>query len=122
MNLPISSPTKFLGFQSPTYTLIPKVVADTLMQDLTTGELRSLLYILGHTFGWKKHSDQISISQFLNGIKTKDGEIKDSGVGLSKKALLQSLKSLEEKGIVTRKRRMTRMADVGEQYPRAWGA
>lgn len=111
MSLSNSSPIKFLGFQSPTYTLIPKVVADSLMQDLTTGELRCLLYVLGHTFGWKKYADQISISQFLNGIKTKDGEIKDSGVGLSKKALLQSLKSLEEKGIITRRRRMTRMGD-----------
>ena len=100
-----------MGFQSPTYTLIPKVVADSLMQDLTTGELRCLLYILGHTFGWKKYTDQISISQFMHGIKSKEGEVKDLGVGLSKNALLKSLSFLEGKKLIHRKRRMTRMGD-----------
>lgn len=111
MSLSNSSPTKFLGFQSPTYTLIPKVVADLIMQDLSTGELRCLLYILGRTFGWKKNADKISLSQFLNGIQTKEGIQKDFGVGLSKKTLLLSLKALEEKGIILRKRTMTRMGD-----------
>jgi hypothetical protein len=111
MSLSNLSPTKFLGFQNPTYTLIPKVVADLIMQDLSTGELRCLLYILGRTFGWKKNTDKISLSQFLHGIQTKEGIQKDFGVGLSKKTLLLSLKALEEKGIIVRKRTMTLMGD-----------
>ncbi len=99
------SGTEFKGFQSPTYTLIPKVVADALMQDLTTGELRVLLYVMFHTFGWKKASDQISLSQFLNGIVKKDGTIIDQGAGLSKVTLLSALRSLEEKNLIVRKRR-----------------
>ena len=99
------SGTEFKGFQSPTYTLIPKVVADALMQDLTTGELRVLLYVMFHTFGWKKASDQISLSQFLNGIVKKDGSLVDQGAGLSKVTLLSALRSLEEKNLILRKRR-----------------
>jgi hypothetical protein len=111
MNSSSLTPDPFLGFKSPNYTLIPKAVADSIMQDLTTGELRCLLYILGRTFGWKKPTDQISLSQFLNGIQSREGEVKDLGVGLQKPALLKSLASLQEKKLIHRKRRMTRMGD-----------
>ncbi len=35
------------------------------------------------TFGFKKDSDHIALSQLLNGIATRDGRILDRGVGLS---------------------------------------
>lgn len=111
MNSSSLTPDPFLGFKSPNYTLIPKAVADSIMQDLTTGELRCLLYILGRTFGWKKPTDQISLSQFLNGIQSREGEVKDLGVGLQKPALLKSLASLQEKKLIHRNRKMTRMGD-----------
>jgi len=96
----------FRGFQSPRYTQVPDELFDELMPFLSGAELKVLLYITRKTFGWKKDSDNISISQMLNGVERRhDGAPVDHGVGLSKKTLLQALNSLEAKHIILTQRR-----------------
>jgi len=99
--------TTFQGFKGPNYTIVPDELFDQLMVDLSGAELKVLLYIVRRTFGFKRDSDNISLSQMLNGIQTRDGRVLDRGVGLSKKTLLQALNSLEERNIILTQRRQS---------------
>src|SRR5215831_6575531 len=72
-------------------TLESNKSVDDLMSHLSGAELKVLLYIIRRTFGFKKDADNISLSQLLNGIVTRDGRRMDYGVGLSKPTLLTAL-------------------------------
>ena len=91
---------QFRGFQGPNFTPVPDELFDELMVDLTGAELRVLLYIIRRTFGFKKDSDNISLSQMLHGIVTRDGRILDRGAGISKSSLLAVLRSLKARNII----------------------
>ncbi|MDP9309971.1 MAG: replication protein, partial [Chloroflexota bacterium] len=84
-----------------------------LLIELSGAELKALLYIIRRTFGFKKDSDNISLSQMLNGITTREGQVLDRGAGLSKPTLLQALRSLQEKGIIETERQ--RSAEKGDE-------
>ena len=68
----VSMATQFQGFRSPNYTQVPDELFDELMSELSGAELKVLLYIIRRTFGFKKDSDNISLSQICNGITTRD--------------------------------------------------
>jgi hypothetical protein len=104
---------RFNGFQSPNYTIVPDELFDELLTELTGAELKALLYIIRRTFGFKKDADSISLAQMMNGITTHDGHTFDRGAGLSKPTLLQALRSLQEKNIITTERR--RSAQRGDE-------
>jgi phage replication O-like protein O len=91
----------FPGFQFPNTTQIPNEVFDTLMSQLSGGELKVLLYICRRTFGFRKDSDSISLTQIAHGITTKAGRILDQGTGLSKRHAINALKALEKRNIIT---------------------
>jgi len=95
---------QFPGFIRPTTTPVPDEVFDILMEQLSHAELRVLLYIVRRTFGFKKEKDNISLSQMVNGIKTKQGKILDGGTGLSKSGVAKALVGLREKGVIISKR------------------
>src|SRR5512135_393009 len=96
---------RFSGFTSPHYTQVPDELFDTLMVELSGAELKVLLYIIRRTFGFKRDSDTISLSQMLGGLKASDGRQLDRRVGLTKKPLLAALRSLQERGVILAKRR-----------------
>jgi hypothetical protein len=107
----------FHGFGRPTYTQVPDEVFDELLSKLSGAELKVLLYIIRRTFGFKKESDSISLSQLVNGIRTRDGERLDSGTGLSKGAVAMAVKSLEAKGVLLAERDRTKeKGDVPTTY------
>lgn len=89
----------------PNTTQVPNVIFDWLMPLLEDGELRCLLYIIRRTYGFQKKSDQIAISQFVSGIQKSDGEVIDSGTGLSKPTVITSLKVLSEAIGIVKKRK-----------------
>jgi hypothetical protein len=91
---------QFKGFFVPNSTQVPDALFDELMADLSGAELKTVLYIIRRTFGFKKQSDTISISQLLGGITKNNGEELDHGTGLSKPSLLSALKSLAERNII----------------------
>lgn len=68
----------------------------------TEGELKVLLYIFRHTYGWQKECDCISISQFVGGIVTKRGKRLDYGTGLAKSTVVSALTSVVEQEYVFR--------------------
>jgi DNA-binding transcriptional ArsR family regulator len=90
----------FSRVSSPNTTQVPDQYLDELLPILSGAELKVLLYITRRTFGFKKDSDNISLSQMLRGITTRDGRILDRGTGLSKPTLLQALRSLQDKHII----------------------
>lgn len=98
---------KFPGFSAPFYTQVPDIVFDELLPVLSGAELKVLMYIIRRTFGFKKNRDNISLSQMVSGIKTRDGQVIDGGTGLGKSSVARALITLEEKNIVIRKRRTT---------------
>lgn len=104
---PNHQPYKFPGFAAPFYTQVPDIVFDELLPVLSGAEMKVLLYIIRRTFGFKKNRDNISLSQMVSGIKTRDGLVIDGGTGLGKSSVARALITLEEKNIVIRKRRTT---------------
>jgi len=91
---------KFLGFYSPRYTHVPDELFDELLAELSGSETKVLLYVIRRTFGFKRESDHISLSQMVSGITKKDGSILDKGTGLHKDSVATAIKSLVSKGIL----------------------
>jgi hypothetical protein len=100
---------QFEGFDSPGTTAVPDYVFDFLLEKLTGNELKALMYIIRRTFGFGKSADAISLSQFREGIKTKDGKVLNVGCGIGhNRLILAALTGLEKKGyVVSQKREAT---------------
>jgi Bacteriophage replication protein O len=108
---------QFKGFNSPRYTQVPDELFDGLMAHLSGAELKVLLYIIRRTFGFKKDTDNISLNQICNGIKTRDGELLDMGTGLSLSTVQLALKGLiEKKCVVTVRNRSKEKGDEPTTY------
>jgi len=105
--------TPFAGFASPNFTQVPDELFDQLMPQLSEAELRVLLYIVRRTFGFKRDSDTISLSQMVSGITTRDGQVLDSGTGLSKATVARGLQGLRAKGVIIASR--NRSASRGDE-------
>jgi hypothetical protein len=91
----------FRGFSKPTFTQVPDEVFDELMPRLSGSEFKVLMYIVRRTFGFKKDSDSISLTQMTDGIKTRDGRQLDHGAGLARSTAVAALNGLIEKGVIS---------------------
>ena len=60
----------------------PNVLVDIMMPHLSGAEFKCLIFMTRKTYGWGKSSDQISLSQFVQ------------GTGLSKPQVIKALASL----------------------------
>jgi len=98
----------FIGFTIPNYTLVPDEVFDFLLSKLSGSEIKTLLYITRRTFGYSKDSENISLKRMLKGYKYKDRNIVDKGVGIDKKTLIKTIKSLSKKKIIIREKRFSK--------------
>ncbi len=98
-----TKPYKFAGFSSPNTTPVPDVLFDELLLLLDNAELRVLLYIIRRTFGFKRSTDDISISQMVDGITRKDGTVLDRGTGLARTSVKRAIRGLLDKQIIVRK-------------------
>lgn len=97
-------PYRFEGFANPNTTSVPDAVFDELLLRVDNNELRVLLYIVRRTYGFKKDSDTISLSQMVSGLRRRDGSILDHGTGLSKASVARGLKGLIDKRIIVSRR------------------
>ena len=89
----------------PNSTQIPDVLLDHWMAELSGAEFKVLMYIARRTYGFKKQSDTISISQLLGGITKANGEVLDRGTGLSRSTLVSAINSLLAKNLLAKERR-----------------
>lgn len=97
---------EFHGWDAPHYTPIPDQLFDEWLPHLSGAELKVLLYIMRRTFGFKKHSDAISLAQITDGIVRRDGERLDSGAGVVESTALIALKGLLAKGLILAERQL----------------
>ena len=78
----------------PNSTQIPNIILDFVLPRVPEAEARVLLYICRRTFGFHKQEDNISFSQFENGIKSRQDRQLDFGTGMSRPAINTSLHNL----------------------------
>lgn len=95
----------FAGFKGDFFTAIPNEVFDVLMPILGEAELKVLMYIYRRTIGFGKNFDAISLEQFTDGIRRKDGSILDNGTGLSRPSVLKGIALLLEKELIWTEKR-----------------
>lgn len=78
----------------------PNLYVDQYMAFLTANEWKVLDYAIRRIFGFNKREDRISISQFCDGTKDKDGNHYDYGTGLSRGTVISILNALVEFGFL----------------------
>jgi hypothetical protein len=100
---------RFRGFRSPRYTQVPDEAFDELMAVLTPAEFKVMMYVIRRTFGFKKDCDAISLSQIVQGVRTTDGRVLDTGTGLSKSGAVKAIKGLLGKEVIIAIRRSSPM-------------
>ena len=54
-----------MAIQSPNYTQVPNEILDEWIGKLSKVEFKIIMMICRKTFGWRKESDKISLSQFI---------------------------------------------------------
>jgi len=102
---------RFEGIPSPNGTIVPDIVLDWILPDLSNAEVRVLLYIIRRTLGFKKDDDAISIDQICNGLVTneirddegtvvKPAQRLDRGTGLGRSTALNATRALREKNLI----------------------
>jgi hypothetical protein len=80
----------------------PNVYVDQFASFLTPEEFKVLIYATRRILGFQKRQDRISISQFTDGTKSKDGETLDYGIGLSIETIKKCLANLVTFGLMVR--------------------
>ncbi len=118
----------------PTTTPLPDEIYDDWAPKLGEAELKVLLYIVRRTLGFGKGADAISLTQFINGIVTRDGRVLDHGCGIkSRPNVVRALKGLDDKGLIHVTKGKTTVGDKdvtvyalrwegdGEETAPAWG-
>ncbi len=107
----------FGGVDTLNGTQIPDAYFDEVMAPLGPSAFTVLMYVSRRTFGFKRHSDQISLDQICHGIVTTevrdaDGTVikparhLDHGTGLAKSTVVRALDRLIAAGLI-RKRHNT---------------
>ena len=93
---------KFNGFSGPkeNWSKLPNELIDALPIIETMSELKCILYILRHTWGFHDERKKITTDEFMNGRKRKDRTRLDNGTGLSKNSVISGLRSAEEHGFI----------------------
>lgn len=97
---------KFQGFSPPTenYSKLPHEFIERLPMISSLGELKVILYVLRHTWGFQENEDwdakRISINEFSHGRKKRDGTRLDSGTGLSRQTIMNGLKEAVNHGFL----------------------
>ncbi len=86
-----------MPFARPTTTATPDEIFEEWVHVLRHAELLALLYVVRRTLGFKKATDGISYTQFLDGITTREGKVLDRGCGIKNRTTLAAaLRRLEE--------------------------
>lgn len=72
---------------------VPNYYADVVMELLNEAELKILMYAIRQTFGFRKDTERISLSEFCGG-KYLNGKQVSHGTGVSRGAAINALKML----------------------------
>lgn len=94
----------FTGFRQPkaNYSKLPHQFIGLLPKFKSLAELKCILYLLRHTWGYREYdkSKLISIDEFVHGRKRKDGTRIDAGTGLSEQGVRDGLETAMANGYI----------------------
>jgi len=95
---------KFSGFDPPdeNWSKLPNELIEAFPLIETESELKIILYVLRHTWGFQEFDQlkRITLDEFRNGRKKRDGTRFDSGTGLSKNAIKDGIRRAIEHGFL----------------------
>lgn len=93
----------FQGFGTPeeNWSKLPHTLIAALSLIETVSELKVILYILRHTWGYHETEKRISLDEFANGRKRRGGERLDDGTGLSIPSIRNGIKRAIDHGFVS---------------------
>lgn len=93
----------FPGFQPPTenWSRLPNEIIDQLPEIRSIAELKVILYILRHTWGYGDSEKRISIEEFCTGRVRADGSRIDAGCGISANSVRSGLDAAVEHGFIS---------------------
>jgi DNA-binding PadR family transcriptional regulator len=85
---------KFKGFEGSkqNWSKLPHQLIEALPAIKTIGELKVIIYTLRHTWGYQDDYKKITLDEFENGRKRKDGSRIDNGTGLTKPTIVDGIK------------------------------
>lgn len=93
---------KFVGFPVPTsnYFKVPNEAIDIIAQIDNIAELKIVLYVLRHTWGFQEYGikKKITIDEFVHGRKRKDGSRIDEGTKLAEKSVRNGIERALDHG------------------------
>ena len=94
--------SKFAGFDQPkaNYSKLPHTLIDELSNITSESELKVILYILRHTWGYHDTEKKITIDEFCNGRKRSDGSRIDGGCGITSNAVKGGIAKAVEHGYI----------------------
>lgn len=94
--------SKFTGFVLPrqNWSKLPNQMIEWLPLITSEAELKVILYILRHTWGYHDSEKRIATSEFATGRRKRDGTKIDNGIGLNEPAIREGLRKAEEHGFV----------------------
>lgn len=112
--------SNFKGFAPPSanYSKLPHEFINLLPEINSMAELKVVIYILRHTWGFSEYDKpkRITTDEFMNGRKRKDGTRLDNGTGLSNKSVISGLESAVEHGFVFVEKDETDKARIEKSY------
>ncbi|MCK4958026.1 MAG: PadR family transcriptional regulator [Planctomycetes bacterium] len=93
----------FEGFGTPkeNWSKLPHTLIAELPTIKSASELKVILYILRHTWGYHEIEKRISLDEFAHGRKKRGGERLDNGTGMSIPSIRDGIKRAVEHGFIT---------------------
>jgi DNA-binding PadR family transcriptional regulator len=110
--------SKFQGFGNPqeNWSKLPHQLIEALPQIETVGEMKVIIYTLRHTWGYHDDYKKITLDEFENGRKQKDGTRIDEGTGLTKPTIINGIKRAVAHGFLFEHTDITDLARVKKFY------
>lgn len=92
----------FQGFRKPkaNYFSLPNEWTDIMPEINSLAELKIILYVLRHTWGFHDPRKKITVDEFMNGRRRIDRTRMDKGTGLSKRSVRLGLEKAIEHGFL----------------------
>jgi hypothetical protein len=98
----MSNPGVFGGFSQPkeNWSKLPNALIDALPLFTSEAELKVVLYVLRHTWGYHDEDKRISIDEFSRGRKKRGGLRIDTGCGLTDNTIKDGLRRAIQHGFI----------------------
>src|SRR3990172_8637280 len=98
---------QFDGFNEPkaNYSKLPHILIDTLPLIDSLAEMKVILYVLRHTWGFQEYQEakRITMDEFENGRKSKGRRI-DGGIKMVRNSIKAGIKQAVEHGFLIQER------------------